>query len=125
MHCTELLPNVGLNSAAHQNVERVLAQLEALTRVLQQAEQLEVDNDHLGIGRAGTLHALATSTSLTLKDFLGKVKDSDRFGTATSENERGSDSSERDWMLQHELRKLQQYLTTQMLCFNGVLSSMQ
>jgi len=105
--------------------EKVLAQLEALARVLQQAEQLEVGIDGVGRGRAETLHALATSTSLTLKDFLGKVEDLDRFDPNTGEDERARESSKRTGVAQYELRKLQQYLTVQMLCINGMLSCMQ
>ncbi|KAK5089655.1 hypothetical protein LTR70_006536 [Exophiala xenobiotica] len=105
--------------------EKVLTQLETLARVLQQAEQLEVGIDSVSRGRAETLHALATSTSLTLKDFLGKVEDLDRFDPNTGEDERVRESSKRTELAPWELRKLQQYLTVQMLCINGMLSCMQ
>lgn len=75
--------------------KNVLLQLQALTTVLQQAEQLEIGVDGIGRGRAETLHALATSTSLTLKGFLAKLEDLDRFGATTSEDERARESSKR------------------------------
>lgn len=102
---------------------RILGQLEALGHVLQQAEQVVAYCNSADRQHAATLHAVATSTAITLKDFTARFEGFQR--SATSHEESGRSNSDRDHMVDCELGKLQQYLTVQMLCMNGVFGFMQ